>query len=197
MKNNKGFTLIEVGLVLFVIGILVVIFIPNFTQGIRYKSQSQHIISFSTKVFQGIEILAQECNISKSRVARDNGNSDVASLGDRTYRTLITTGRAKVLSTYLGCWDRANLAPIKPNFTTASNLVWWPAFNNTYNKPHIQYDLSDRQLVDQIITELGLNPSLYIDGTNNSDNALKAPIGIDFASLGPGSYYIQLIDNSK
>ena len=118
-------------------------FLPSFTQGIRYKSQSQHIISFSTKVFQGIDILAQECNVPNSRVARDNGNSDIASLGDRTYRTLITTGRSKVLSTYQGCWDRSNLAPIKPNFANGSNFLWWPAFNNTYNKPHNEFSLSN------------------------------------------------------
>lgn len=61
MLQKKGFTLIEIGIVIFIIGILIAAFIPNFTQRINDTAIAKMMITNSYKVAETVKIIADSC----------------------------------------------------------------------------------------------------------------------------------------
>ena len=64
-QSKKGFTLIEIGIVLFIVGILVAIFIPSFTQNIKDTARAKALYTTAVKYFEAINQISQSCNIPK------------------------------------------------------------------------------------------------------------------------------------
>lgn len=111
MIKQKGFTLIEIGIVLFVVGILVAIFLPTFTQGIRDRSRAESIIVLSKKTLENIKTLAQSCNKPVDTIMYSSGYTDIT--GAAPYHDffvgVITTGDSIVSNTYKYCYQQANV----------------------------------------------------------------------------------------
>lgn len=70
LQKNKqiGFTLIEIGIVLFVIGILVVLFLPTFTQDIKTDAKVREVIKTAEVTINAITSIRTECNIALNNV---------------------------------------------------------------------------------------------------------------------------------
>lgn len=124
MKNHKGFTLIEIGIVLFVVGILVAILIPSFTQGIRDTAMAKRVISNYVKIESFVSILSKECNVPQSTVVNVLGRSGMYVGGAiaGSFDKILTGMPSDFNPIYQACYVSSNLAPI-PALIMPSNMI--------------------------------------------------------------------------
>lgn len=106
--EQKGFTLIEIGIVLFVIGILVAMFVPTFTQGVKDEAEATRVVKLADDFNKFWMTVAQECNLSLSNAIGYVPNSS------KTHYDVYNDGRSAVDTPYLACFDRSNVKSV-PN----------------------------------------------------------------------------------
>jgi prepilin-type N-terminal cleavage/methylation domain-containing protein len=168
MYRSKGFTLLEIGIVLFVIGILISLFLPMYTQGIKNSGNVTKVVVFAQKINTYISTIAQECNLSVTNAFTSLPDSSAS----KTIYDVINDGSASVASGYRGCFTKANVSPMGNAFKF-DGAAWYygtyrivlstvviPTSNKTtvqsaiYNMPAEEIILVMNQYAGQHITTL-------------------------------------------
>ena len=105
-KKQKGFTLIEIGIVLFVVGILVALFLPQFTSGIKDSGKATALYSTAQKVVQQWSQVSKECGVSTTIASNplpDTGKVVIDS---------IANGTTDIAAAYDSCYTSSNVRPM-------------------------------------------------------------------------------------
>lgn len=90
---------------LFVIGILVVIFLPQFTDGLRSKGEAELMAKAVNVYFTNIKTIADSCNISTTAVIEPtNSYTTLTGVVNDSFTTVIASGELAVSSTYNYCY---------------------------------------------------------------------------------------------
>lgn len=112
-NHQQGFTLIEIGIVLFVIGIMIAIFLPSFTQGIKDTAKATHIATALPKIAESADTIAKECNVSISDVLYNVPDGTAS----KNFFHMMNEGVNSVATAYKACYTRANVSA-NPIFDT-------------------------------------------------------------------------------
>lgn len=100
MKLSKGFTLLEIGLVIFIIGILVSMFLPSMTQDFKDKGKVTEIIKIAQINSNISKLLSQECNRTLNYVVLNSASGLLAT--GYTFSDLLSVGsQSSSISTYV------------------------------------------------------------------------------------------------
>ncbi len=171
MKKNRGFTLIEIGIVLFVVGILLAVFIPSFTQGIRDKGAAQRIVTQSRQIIQDAIQIAQSCNLSNNQTIKVTRVTNISNIGGMAYSIVLASGMSEVANAYKYCVNQANLNLAKYKLSQTPPLlkvegtpylmdIVGGSNNISTSTLNVPYDV-----VVHVISQLDLNVSDFPMGT--------------------------------
>lgn len=162
-KKENGFTLIEIGIVLFVVGILVALMIPSFTQGIKDTALARESIVLSKKALQNIKILRQDCSLNMGVVVGVNGISPAIS-STNSISDLLSKGRENVNPAYYSCYDGANLVPF--TFPTLDSTFgndpqyFRPENNGSGTQPFVHIQTTNEGVAQEMIKQMGYTSAI-------------------------------------
>ena len=105
-KKQKGFTLIEIGIVLFVVGILVALFLPQFTSGIKDSGKATALYSTSQKIVQQWSQVSKDCGVSTTIASNPLPDTGKVVLD------AIANGTTDVAAAYDACYTGSNVRPM-------------------------------------------------------------------------------------
>lgn len=113
-KRQSGFTLIEIGIVLFVVGILVALFLPQFTSGIKDSGKATALYSTAQKVVQQWSQVSKECGVSTTIA------SNPLPAASNVVLDAIANGTSSTAAAYQACYTSSNVRPMGDILGTSS-----------------------------------------------------------------------------
>lgn len=184
MKKQTGFTLIEIGIVLFVVGILIVVFMPSFTQDIKDTGRAKVFYTSAIRTFDAVNALASSCNISRDSVLSSTGTSTLYVGGTFDLHgayNILSQGRDQVLPAYQYCYDQANIKPIVYPSLPGSSMIIGSASGMGFQSPMITWSFTPNDnLIKEFAKLMGLDPTVYdcvSFATYNNSKYYVRPIG--------------------
>lgn len=198
-KVSNGFTLIEIGIVLFVVGILVALILPSFTQGIKDNARAKEMYTVAIKTFDAIKSIASSCNLPMQSVIGSTGTSTLYAGGPFTpngAQILLSKGKDQVVSQYQYCYEQANVNLI--SFPSYPNLSIELGSVSTGNQPYIIFRFPPNQdLLKATVKAVGLNESSYscsAFGSSSGNSSIEFKGGL---SINPIPNYCSVMFTAK
>ncbi len=184
--KSAGFTLLEIGIALTVIGILIALMMPTFTSSIRDKARAYDVQQFVDKSFKNIRLIENECNLPVYRVVNYNNTAtgaDGQSILGSSIRDVLTQGAVAVTNaTYKACFDRAKIRPLSVPKIAGAYAGFTEISAPTGGYTYMYFSTENPNLASEILKSMGIDSSTYTlsGGTTTVQNSkcTRIPLGV-------------------